>query len=87
MTAKTSTPSISTAPLRRILGFDDLRAIARLGPRSSLARVETWARSCGIPYQYDAKGGIWTTIDAVNSALGVTSALSSDSAYSADRYG
>lgn len=54
-----------------VLTFDDLRAVSRLGDRATLATVERWARSCGIRYKYDGKGGIWTTLDALNAALGV----------------
>jgi hypothetical protein len=55
-----------------ILDFDDLRRVSRLGPRSRLSRVERWARVNGIRYKYDGKGGIWTTQDAMNAAVGIT---------------
>ena len=55
-----------------ILDFDDLRRISRLGPRATRARVERWATSSGILYKYDGRGGIWTTIDSMNAALGIT---------------
>ncbi len=55
-----------------ILNFDDLRKASRLGPRATLARVERWARGAGIKYLYDGAGGIFTTIDAVNAALGLS---------------
>jgi len=54
-----------------VLTFDDLRAVSRLGPRATLATVERWARSCSIRYQYDGRGGIWTTVAALNAALGL----------------
>jgi len=57
----------------RILTFDDLRRISRLGERAQLARVERWARMAKIRYQYDGNGGIWTTMDAMNAAVGLTS--------------
>ncbi|RDS80905.1 hypothetical protein DWU98_12950 [Dyella monticola] len=56
-----------------ILTFDDLREISRLGPNARLSSMERWARSNGIRYKYDGKGGIWTTIAAMNAAVGVTS--------------
>jgi hypothetical protein len=55
-----------------ILTFDDLREISRLGPKAHLSRMERWATANGIRYKYDGKGGIWTTIDAMNAAVGVT---------------
>lgn len=55
--------------LAQILSFEDLRSISR---RRRLADVERWAIAQGIPFKYDACGGIWTTLDAVNESLGVT---------------
>lgn len=61
-----------------VLEHDDLRRLARLGPRCRLASLEGWCRARGIRYQYDARGGIWTTVDALNEALGVASAANDD---------
>ena len=36
--------------------------------------VEAWARDQGIALKLDGRGGVWTTIDAVNIALGVRAA-------------
>jgi hypothetical protein len=36
-----------------------------------MAGVIKWAEAQGIHYKYDAKGGIWTTLDALNFALGI----------------
>ena len=55
-----------------IIEFDDLRKISRLGERAQLTTVERWAQRAGICYRYDGRGGIWTTLDAINAALGVT---------------
>ena len=55
-----------------IIEFDDLRKISRLGERATRATVERWAQRAGICYRYDGRGGIWTTVDAINAALGVT---------------
>lgn len=55
-----------------IIEFDDLRKISRLGERAQLTTVERWAQRAGISYRYDGRGGIWTTLDAINAALGVT---------------
>lgn len=54
-----------------ILTFDDLRSVSRLGSRATLATVERWARTSGIKYRYDGRGGIWTTVEAMNVAVGV----------------
>ncbi len=66
-----------------VLTFDDLRAVSLLGPRATLATVERWARACGIQYKYDGRGGIWTTLDALNHALGIVPAQA-DGLYSPD---
>lgn len=54
-----------------VLTFEDLRAVSRLGPRATLATVERWAKRIGLKYAYDGKGGIWTTTDAMNAAVGI----------------
>ena len=54
-----------------IITFDALREISRLGPNARLASMERWARLNGIRYKYDGRGGIWTTLDALNVALGI----------------
>lgn len=55
-----------------VFDFDDLRAVSRLGPRATLATVERWAKRIGLKYAYDARGGIWTTTEALNEAVGMT---------------
>lgn len=54
-----------------LIGFDDLRKLSRLGENAQLATVERWAKRAGIRYQYDGRGGIWTTLDAMNAAVGM----------------
>jgi predicted metal-dependent phosphoesterase TrpH len=54
-----------------IIEFDDLRKLCRLGERAKLASVERWTKRAGICYQYDGRGGIWTTLDAMNAAVGL----------------
>lgn len=66
-----------------IIRFQQLQELCRPGERPRLATVERWARKAGIRVQYDGNGGIWTTINALDAALGISSAASSDS-YSAD---
>lgn len=60
----------------RILQFEDLQRLCRPGtgalPR--LATVEQWARDNGIRYKYDGQGGIWTTLSALEAALGLGAA-------------
>jgi hypothetical protein len=67
-----------------IIEFDDLRKISRLGERATGATVERWAQRAGISYRYDGRGGIWTTLDAINAALGV-SRESEPQIYSVDK--
>jgi hypothetical protein len=67
-----------------IIEYDDLRKLSRLGERAQLASVERWAKRAGIHYQYDGRGGIWTTLDAMNAAIGVAGAGESE-LYSVDR--
>jgi len=54
-----------------LIEYDDLRKLSRLGESAQLATVERWAQRVGIRYQYDGRGGIWTTLDAMNAAVGV----------------
>lgn len=56
---------------RPVLQYADLQELCRPGERPRLSTVEAWARAQGIRYLYDGKGGIWTTLDALNTALGV----------------
>lgn len=56
----------------RVLTFEDLRKLcAPDGPTPRAATVVRWALAQGIRYKYDGRGGIWTTVDALNAALGV----------------
>jgi len=50
--------------------YDQLRRLSRCGERATLATVERWAKRIGLKYAYDARGGIWTTADALNAAVG-----------------
>lgn len=67
-----------------IFDFDDLRRISRLGDRATLAIVERWARRIGLKYDYDGRGGIWTTTDAMNAAVGIVAKASEPELYSVD---
>jgi len=57
--------------------FADLRAMCKPRGNPTLATVENWLRRQGIRYFYDAEGGVWTTAEAINSALGVSGKLES----------
>lgn len=67
-----------------VLTFDDLRRISRLGARAHRATIERWLARSGIAYKFDGRGGVWTTQDAVNSALGIGAATDGASTYGAD---
>lgn len=54
-----------------ILQFQDLQELCKPGEKPRLATVESWARARGIKFAYDCRGGIWTTVDALNAALGL----------------
>lgn len=56
-----------------ILQFRDLQELCQPGKRPRLATVERWATNRKIRIQYDGTGGIWTTITALNEALGIAS--------------
>lgn len=60
-----------------VLQFGDLQRLCRPAPDAplpQLATVERWANAQGIRYRYDGLGGIWTTLDALNAALGLGAA-------------
>lgn len=60
--------------INRVLHFSDLQRLARPdGPPPRLSTVVRWANQQGIRFRYDGAGGIWTTIDALNVALGLDS--------------
>lgn len=61
-----------------VLQFPDLQELCRPGERPRLTTVTKWADQAGIRYKYDGKGGVWTTIEALNAALGVIAAQDSD---------
>ena len=66
-----------------IVPFADLQELCRPGQKPRRSTVEKSARGQGIEYRYDGQGGIFTTIEAVNIALGVRAA-NDDPVYSAD---
>lgn len=57
-----------------ILQFADLQELCSPGERPRLATVTRWADDAGIRYKYDGRGGIWTTLSALETALGVVAA-------------
>lgn len=56
-----------------ILEFEDLQRLFRpsMDPPPSRASVEAWARKIGLKFTYNGGGGILTTVDAVNAAIGL----------------
>jgi hypothetical protein len=61
-----------------ILQFEDLQELCRPGEHPRLSTVEAWARRIHLRYTYDGKGGILSTVDALNAAIGVTAANDGD---------
>ena len=76
----------ATEVIGTVLQFQDLQALCRPSgarpPRR--ATVEAWAKKIGLPYTYDGNGGIITTVDAFNAAMGLGPAANEDRHYSAD---
>lgn len=69
-----------------ILQHQDLQRLCRPEPEApapTLATLEKWARRIGLRYTYDGRGGLLSTVDAVNAALGITPA--NDGKYSVDQ--
>ncbi|PPT93263.1 hypothetical protein XthCFBP4691_01075 [Xanthomonas theicola] len=70
-----------------ILTYEDLQKLCRPDlpgrPRRAPRRatVEAWAKREHIPYRYDGVGGIWTTREALNQALGLRQAEEPDAPY------
>lgn len=57
-----------------VLQFEDLQQLCKPGEHPRLATVEAWARKIGLRYTYDGRGGLLTTVDALNAALGISAA-------------
>lgn len=55
----------------RIVQFADLQELCQPGRKPRRPTVEAWARRCGVRVNYDGQGGVWTTLDALNAALGL----------------
>lgn len=56
-------------------------------PAPTLATLERWAKKIGLRYSYDGRGGIWTTVDALNEVVGIRPASNDDEPYSPDIVG
>ncbi len=63
-----------------VLEFSDLQQLSGFARR---ADVERWAQGAGVPVKA-CRGGVWTTLDALNKALGVAASNEPESAYPAD---
>lgn len=70
-----------------VLQHEDLQRLCRPSsdaPVPTLATVERWARKIGLRYTYDGRGGLISTVDALNAALGITAASNDDAKYKPD---
>ncbi|GAB3335064.1 hypothetical protein [Marilutibacter aestuarii] len=67
-----------------VLQFEDLQELCQPGGHPRLATVERWAREQGVRYRYDGRGGIWTTLDALNAAIGLQAANDGTATLTAD---
>ena len=67
----------------RILEFPDLQ---QLSGQTQKAAVERWAKGNGIAFKH-GRGGIWTTLEALNAALGVVPANDAPPALDLDLIG
>jgi hypothetical protein len=63
-----------------IVEFGDLKRLSGFERR---ADVERWAKSVGLPVM-PCKGGVWTTLDALNHTLGVRNVGGDGDPYSAE---
>ncbi len=74
---------MGAADQHAVLNYEDLQSLCRPGgaSRPRRATVEAWARREHIPYRYDGMGGIWTTRDALNQALGLTPSAEPEAPY------
>ena len=63
-----------------VLEFPDLQKLSGFERR---ADVERWAKDNGVPVKA-CKGGVWTTLAALNKALGLAAANEDPGAYPAD---
>jgi len=65
----------------KVLEFSDLQRLSGFDRR---ADVERWAATIGLPVKA-CRGGVWTTLDALNRALGLPAANDDEhSPYPAD---
>lgn len=56
----------------RIIPFTTLqRVCVPVGPLPRTSTVRRWADRLGIRYNHDGRGGIWTTLDALNAVIGL----------------
>jgi hypothetical protein len=63
-----------------VLEFPDLQKLSGFDRR---ADVERWAKDNGVPVKA-CRGGVWTTLAALNRALGIGSANDDAAPYGAD---
>lgn len=59
--------------LGSLVPFSRLQALCRPGgPPPRPATVRRWCEAQGIRYKADLDGGVWTTVEALNVALGLS---------------
>lgn len=63
-----------------VLEFSDLQRLSGFDRR---ADVERWAENAGVPVK-PCRGGVWTTLAALNRALGLSAANDDATAYPPD---
>lgn len=54
-----------------VLQFADLQELCKPGHKPRARTVVAWCERKHIRFHYDGQGGIWTTTDALNAALGL----------------
>ena len=67
-----------------ILQFEDLQQLCQPGQQPRLATVVAWARRIGLRFTYDGRGGLISTVDAVNAAMGLGPAANDGGKYPLD---
>lgn len=63
--------------ISEVVEFEDLQRLSGFNRRGD---VERWAERAGVPVK-PCRGGVWTTLTALNQALGVVPAVESSGGY------
>lgn len=71
-TPKSACTERKAETLDSLVPFPRLQALCRPGgPPPRPATVRRWCEVQGIRFKLDLNGGVWTTVDAINAALGL----------------